>query len=118
MSLTAVQLREIEEMSVPLGQGTPAQTPSAPVDEEVLSQSRPAFASAENRTGAAGRGALRGLYEMGPITAGVAGGLKLGTAAAPLLGPAAPLGPPLGALAGAVLGYMGGQRLGEEFSGI
>lgn len=116
MSLTADQLREIEEMSVPLGQGTPAQSPSAPVDEDALSQSRPAFASAEDRMRAAGRGAVRGLYEMGPIAGGAAAGLKLGTAAAPLLGPAAPLGPPLGALTGAVLGYMGGQRLGEEFA--
>jgi len=55
---------------------------------------------------ALGQGVKMGVQETAPISAGGMLGLRLGTAAAPFMGPAAPLGPPLG-FVGGVLGGMG-----------
>jgi len=55
---------------------------------------------------ALGQGVKMGMRESAPISAGGMLGLRAGTAVAPFLGPAAPLGPPLG-FVGGVLGGMG-----------
>jgi hypothetical protein len=55
---------------------------------------------------ALGQGVKMGVREGAPISAGGMLGLRAGTAVAPFLGPAAPLGPPLG-FVGGVLGGMG-----------
>ena len=55
---------------------------------------------------AVGQGAKMGLRENIPISAGGMLGLRAGTIAAPFMGPAAPLGPPLG-FVGGLLGGMG-----------
>jgi hypothetical protein len=55
---------------------------------------------------ALGQGVKMGMREGAPISAGGMLGLRAGTAVAPFLGPAAPLGPPLG-FVGGVLGGMG-----------
>ena len=71
---------------------------------EQISQSE--FPTFGEKVEAVGQGARMGLKENIPISAGGMLGLRAGTAAAPFLGPAAPLGPPLG-FVGGLLGGMG-----------
>lgn len=71
---------------------------------EQISQSE--FPTFGEKVEAVGQGAKMGLKENIPISAGGMLGLRAGTAAAPFLGPAAPLGPPLG-FVGGLLGGMG-----------
>lgn len=55
----------------------------------------------------------RGAMTSGGTMAGAALGLKAGTAVAPFLGPAAPLGPIGGLIAGGVAGYMAGDKASD-----
>jgi hypothetical protein len=69
-----------------------------------ISQSE--FPTLGEKVEAVGQGTRMGLRESAPISAGGMLGLRAGTMAAPFMGPAAPLGPPLG-FVGGVLGGMG-----------
>ena len=69
-----------------------------------ISQSE--FPTLSEKGEALGQGVKMGMRESAPISAGGMLGLRAGTAVAPFLGPAAPLGPPLG-FVGGVLGGMG-----------
>ena len=69
-----------------------------------ISQSE--FPTFGEKTEAVGQGIRMGVRESAPISAGGMLGLRAGTAIAPFMGPAAPLGPPLG-FVGGVLGGMG-----------
>ena len=64
------------------------------------------FPTLGEKVEAVGQGAQMGLRENIPISAGGMLGLRAGTIAAPFMGPAAPLGPPLG-FVGGLLGGMG-----------
>jgi hypothetical protein len=64
------------------------------------------FPTLGEKVEAVGQGAKMGLRENIPISAGGMLGLRAGTIAAPFMGPAAPLGPPLG-FVGGLLGGMG-----------
>jgi hypothetical protein len=69
-----------------------------------ISQSE--FPTLAEKTEAVGQGIKMGVRESAPISAGGMLGLRAGTMAAPFLGPAAPLGPPLG-FVGGLLGGAG-----------
>jgi hypothetical protein len=69
-----------------------------------ISQSE--FPTLAEKTEALGQGIKMGVRESAPISAGGMLGLRAGTMAAPFLGPAAPLGPPLG-FVGGLLGGAG-----------
>jgi hypothetical protein len=69
-----------------------------------ISQSE--FPTLTEKTEAVGQGIKMGVRESAPISAGGMLGLRAGTMAAPFLGPAAPLGPPLG-FVGGLLGGAG-----------
>jgi hypothetical protein len=67
-----------------------------------ISQSE--FPTFGEKVEAVGQGAKMGLRENIPISAGGMLGLRAGTIAAPFMGPAAPLGPPLGFVGGLLSG--------------
>jgi hypothetical protein len=69
---------------------------------EQISQSE--FPTLGEKVEAVGQGAKMGLRENIPISAGGMLGLRAGTIAAPFMGPAAPLGPPLGFVGGLLSG--------------
>ena len=64
---------------------------------------------------ALGQGIRMGARESIPLSTGAMLGLRAGTIAAPLLGPAAPLGPPLGFGAGLLGGMAVNYGLGKMF---
>jgi hypothetical protein len=84
---------------------------------EQISQSE--FPTFGEKVEAVGQGARMGLRENIPISAGGMLGLRAGVAAAPFLGPAAPLGPPLGfvggLLGGAGVNYALEKMFPEEY---
>lgn len=82
-----------------------------------ISQSE--FPTLAEKTEALGQGIKMGVRESAPISAGGMLGLRAGVAAAPFLGPAAPLGPPLGfvggLLGGAGVNYALEKMFPEEY---
>jgi len=84
---------------------------------EQISQSE--FPTFGEKVEAVGQGARMGLRENIPISAGGMLGLRAGTMAAPFMGPAAPLGPPLGfvggLLGGAGVNYALEKMFPEEY---
>jgi hypothetical protein len=81
---------------------------------EQISQSE--FPTFGEKVEAVGQGMKLGFLESGPVAAGGITGLKIGTAAAPFLGPFAPVGPPLGLVVGAGAGYLFSSGL-QDFLG-
>jgi hypothetical protein len=81
---------------------------------EQISQSE--FPTFGEKAEAVGQGIKLGFLESGPVAAGGITGLKIGTAAAPFLGPFAPVGPPLGLVVGAGAGYLFSSGL-QDFLG-
>jgi hypothetical protein len=81
---------------------------------EQISQSE--FPTFGEKAEAVGQGMKLGFLESGPVAAGGITGLKIGTAAAPFLGPFAPVGPPLGLVVGAGAGYLFSSGL-QDFLG-
>jgi hypothetical protein len=79
-----------------------------------ISQSE--FPTFGEKAEAVGQGIKLGFLESGPVAAGGITGLKIGTAAAPFLGPFAPVGPPLGLVVGAGAGYLFSSGL-QDFLG-
>ena len=101
-----------------LMQGRRAVSPARAEDQlRALNQiSQTEFPTFGEKTEAVGQGIKLGFLESGPVAAGGITGLKIGTAAAPFLGPFAPVGPPLGLAVGAGAGYLFSSGL-QDFLG-
>jgi hypothetical protein len=73
------------------------------------------FPTLGEKVEAVGQGIKMGVQQSAPISAGGMLGLRVGTMAAPLLGPFAPAGPPLGFVAGLMGGAIANYGLGKMF---